>query len=68
MGGHSANSKAFSRYYNIEDDTKRDAVNACPGLMIFSVSSSCTRNEIQDVKAFIAEKNEYALIQSRIIV
>lgn len=27
MSGHSANSKAFSRYYNIEDDTKRDAVN-----------------------------------------
>ena len=27
MSGHSANSKAFSRYYHIEDDTKRDAVN-----------------------------------------
>lgn len=27
MSGHSANSKAFSRYYHIEDDTKREAVN-----------------------------------------
>ena len=27
MSGHSTNSKAFSRYYHIEDDTKRDAVN-----------------------------------------